>query len=276
MRTYFGDLSSVLEDLVDQVADDVNLMTTEIKAARASVSARQRAALEAIRDETHDLDALVTRLIGPSPAIKSMGGFASADVVTNVGGAIKALGSGAVGGYLVRFNTPDITRYRDTFLKSTYYGRSKKVDAYLHHAMLDTPHADQPLTNEAELGMDDVGITVKLVLDLRSKYEKALHDLVEQNKLGWSSGAPAHLVRRSAQKNGTHIISRWPIAEASLTPSPGSGGGTEARAALKSLLLDAVSQAAPAEAPAVLMNRLQWTEQRHREWLADQYRGRRW
>lgn len=254
MGTQFRALRSLLEDITDEIAVDVNSVRAAVKSRGARLGSTQRAALLGIREEADDLIAMADELLGTSSAIKSVGSLASTDVVTNVGSAIKSLGGGYVGGYLVKFGGKgDLSQWRDVFTKSTYYGRSKRVDAYLHHAMLDTPGGDQPLTNEAELGMDDVGITVKLLLNLRSKYERALADLVEQDKLGWSSGAPAHLVKRERQRDGSHVVKRWPIAEASLTPTPAGGRGMEARAALKSLLVEAVARPQIERPPALLI-----------------------
>lgn len=167
-------------------------------------------------------------------------------LVTNIGTEIKAVGhDGRTQGYLVRFGTDqdfgDMSLFRDIFQAppKTYYGRATKVDTYVHHGMLPE-FGPRELTNQAEIEIDKVGVFVKHLLNLRDPYEKALYGLVRQNKLGWSSGSSSHLVARKAISGGRHLISRWPITEASYTPCPASGGGTEVTAAaMKSLLLEA-------------------------------------
>jgi HK97 family phage major capsid protein len=54
---------------------------------------------------------------------------------------------------------------------------------------------------------------------MRDEYERGLMELAAAGKLGWSSGAAGHLVEREQVGKSWHIKS-WPIAEASLTPTP--------------------------------------------------------
>jgi len=68
-----------------------------------------------------------------------------------------------------------------------------------------------------------VGVWVEAQLKMRDAYEQSIYDLAAKGKLGWSSGAPSHLVTRKAvEVKGTnvHEILTWPIAEGSLTPTP--------------------------------------------------------
>jgi HK97 family phage major capsid protein len=65
----------------------------------------------------------------------------------------------------------------------------------------------------------DVGVWVETQLEMRDEYEKRLMELAAAGKLGWSSGAAGHLVEREQVGKSYHIKS-WPIAEASLTPTP--------------------------------------------------------
>jgi len=54
---------------------------------------------------------------------------------------------------------------------------------------------------------------------MRDEYEKRIMELAAAGKLGWSSGAAGHLVERE-QVGKSWRIKSWPIAEASLTPTP--------------------------------------------------------
>ncbi|PYS48284.1 MAG: hypothetical protein DMF68_13645 [Acidobacteria bacterium] len=142
------------------------------------------------------------------------------DELIYIGEAVKALDdSGRVGSYLVRFDSKDLDG--EHFTKNTYFGAhdGNGVDCLFHH-MLPLPDVPQELTDHIFKSLkttkDDIGIFAEVVLDLADKYEAKVHELVVAGKLGFSSGAPAHTVRKT--KDGE--IKRWIIAEGSLTPCP--------------------------------------------------------
>ena len=156
------------------------------------------------------------------------------DVMIFDGGAVKALDTnGKVGGYLVRFSgpkDPDITKMRDYFTKKTDFDLTNGKQTTIYY-----DHGCDPVLKKRKLGtgtmkLDEVGVWLEAQLELRDEYEKAVFDLVNKKKLGWSSGAVSHLVERKRSSNGTHEITNWPIAEGSLTPTP-----AEPRAAAVSL-----------------------------------------
>lgn len=135
------------------------------------------------------------------------------------GGELKALGNGKIGGYLVRFGGKDLMD--EWFTKNTYFGPSdgNNADCCFHHMIpikegLEylAEHLFQPIKTTK----DDIGIFAETVMNMADEYEAAIYGLVEKSKLGWSSGAPGHMVRRL--KSGE--ITRWPIAEGSTTPQP--------------------------------------------------------
>jgi hypothetical protein len=172
-------------------------------------------------------------------AIKAVA-MPAADLMIAPGAAIKAIGSGRVEGYLVRFGGDgDLTQHRDIFTKDTYFGRAKSVDAFVHHGQLPPPYGDRVLTNPAAIERDDLGLFCKLILDMSDQYEAALYRLTQQGKLGWSSGALSHTVKRVRNTDGSHTVQRWIIGEASLTPQPAGGKEMRAAVAMKSMLLDA-------------------------------------
>lgn len=159
------------------------------------------------------------------------------------GSGVKAIGNddGWVGGYLVRFGGDgDLSEWRDVFDRDTDYGRAMKSDVYVHHRMLPGL-GKRRLTNQAEIGLDDEGVFIKHLFNLRSSYERKLYGMVQAGKLGWSSGTAPHLVERKALGDGRHKIEQWPLGlDASYTPMPAGGLGVEARAiSMKSLLADA-------------------------------------
>jgi HK97 family phage major capsid protein len=141
------------------------------------------------------------------------------DAVTIYGDAIKALGDGRVGGYLVRFTSdadPDLAG--EYFAKDTDYGDATQSAVYYHHGL--DPIMGKRRLGKAELKPDDVGIWAEAQLGLRDEYEKFIYDMAEKGKLGWSSGTAPHLVEKEAKGKAIQIT-RWPLGlDASLTPTP--------------------------------------------------------
>ena len=156
------------------------------------------------------------------------------DVLTSTVDGIKSDRLGYVKGYLVRFgDTKTADLEGDYFTKTTDYGfpmeAGKRVplNVYYHHGM------DQ-MVGKKSIGtgyikMDDTGLWYEAQLDLADEYGSMIAKLCKQGKMGFSSGAAAHLVERKSM-GGAAEITRWPIAEASITPTP-----AEYRNSVKSL-----------------------------------------
>lgn len=135
------------------------------------------------------------------------------------GTAVKALGNGRVGGYLIRYSTdtdPDLTG--DFFTPDTDFGDAEKADIYYHHG-LDSTLKRRKL-GKGELNRDTVGVWVEGQLQMRDEYEKAIYRMAEEGLLGWSSSTAPNLVTREPAGKAYHIKS-WPLGlDASLTPTP--------------------------------------------------------
>jgi HK97 family phage major capsid protein len=140
-----------------------------------------------------------------------------------VGDEVKALDdNGRVGGYLVRYGSPD-----DVDLTGDYFDAATDfdVDEWPHKSRVYYQHGmDERLRNrklgKAEMRQDEIGVWVEAQLGLRDEYEKAIFELVKQGKMGWSSGTAGHLVERE-QKGAAHQIKHWPLGlDASITPTP--------------------------------------------------------
>ena len=141
-------------------------------------------------------------------------------IATNVA-AIKATRTDAgvtLGGYLVTFGGADVDG--EYFADDTDFGidESGTVGVYFHHGM--APKFGKRRVSKASLRKDDFGIFAETVLAERDEYERFIVQLAEAGKLGWSSGTAAHLMERETQPDGRTKITRWPIAEASLTHTP--------------------------------------------------------
>lgn len=136
------------------------------------------------------------------------------------GGAIKALGGGKLGGYLVVFTDeahPDLEGEFFTKTTAFEFEDGHQVGVYYQHGLDATIKSRR--VGRGALKLEDAGVWLDAQLDLRDDYERAIYSMAEQGKLGWSSGAVAHLVEREPVGKSVHI-KRWIIGEASLTPTP--------------------------------------------------------
>jgi hypothetical protein len=142
------------------------------------------------------------------------------DTLTYYGGAVKALGDGKVGGYLIRFTSPD-----DPDLTGEYFDRDTdlgledgdRLPVFYHHGA--DPEVKNARLGRGTVKTDGVGVWIEAQLSLRNDYERAIYDLAQKGKLGWSSGAVGHLVSYTPTGKAVHIDT-WPPGEASLTPTP--------------------------------------------------------
>ncbi len=157
-----------------------------------------------------------------------------ADTLIAFGSAVKTLDDGRLGGYLVRFSEAgDYDLVGDRFSATTDFGLGELATLpvmYLHG--LDVKLGRRRI-GTAHTRTDDVGLWIEAQLKLRDEYEKQIYELARQGKLGWSSGAAAHTVKRVPEGKGA-LITQWFIAEASLTPIPAEPRNTVVE--LKSLL----------------------------------------
>ncbi|MBN1679571.1 MAG: phage major capsid protein [Anaerolineae bacterium] len=133
--------------------------------------------------------------------------------------AVKALDdAGRVGGYLVVWGSQQQRDLQGEFFSpQTDLG----LDWYprrpvLYHHGLDRDLGPVMIGQIERLAPDDTGIWVEAQLDMRSRWARAVLDLVDQEALGWSSGSLPHLVSVAADGH----IRCWPIVEGSLTPTP--------------------------------------------------------
>lgn len=156
------------------------------------------------------------------------------DVLTSFVDGIKSDRLGHVKGYLVRFGDTKATDLEgDYFTKATDYGfpmeEGKRVplNVYYHHGM--DAQVGKKSIGTGFIKMDDTGLWYEAQLDLADEYGSMIAKLCKQGKMGFSSGAAAHLVERKSM-GGAAEITRWPIAEASITPTP-----AEFRNSVKSL-----------------------------------------
>jgi hypothetical protein len=158
-----------------------------------------------------------------------------------LGGAVKALGDGRVGGYLITYGdetTPDQTEFRDFFTadETDYH-----VDTWPHPMGIYFWHGAHEIFGPTRLGSgqatkDGEGITIEGRLNLKTPAERRLYECAEAGELGWSSGSlPQMVVREPVGK--AHKLRSWPLGEASLGPLEVVADRRNVAVALKSIEL---------------------------------------
>ena len=193
-------------------------METEIKSGSRH-NANDQKLIQEIHDRALELGAA-------SPQAEPLAGYlpvksdsSEDNTLVTYGSAVKALGDGKVGGYLVRF-TPsgdyDLTDDRFDAVKSDL-GEANKLPVLYHHGLDKTLKRRRIGTGDTR--RDEVGLWIESQLSMRDEYEKAIYELAEKGKLSWSSGAASHTVEREPDGKGA-VITQWFISEASLTPTP--------------------------------------------------------
>ena len=146
------------------------------------------------------------------------------DLLTSTVDGIKSDRLGYVKGYLVRFgDTKTADLEGDYFTPQTDYGfpvsKGQRIplNVYYHHGM-DAAVGKKSI-GTGYIKMDDTGLWYEAQLDMADEYGSMIAKLCKQGKMGFSSGAAGHLVERKSM-GGAAEITRWPIAEASITPTP--------------------------------------------------------
>lgn len=135
-----------------------------------------------------------------------------------LGDAVKSLGNGKIGGYLVRFSGPDQPDLvGDFFTSDTDFGEMGTTNVLYHHGQ--DPALKTRSIGTGTLTKDKVGIWIEAQLKMADAYEEAIWNMVKQGKLRWSSGTAPHLVEREPVGKAMWI-KNWPLRlDASLTPT---------------------------------------------------------
>jgi hypothetical protein len=157
------------------------------------------------------------------------------DLQVRFGGNVKATeGSSIVEGLLIPFLGPeDLDHDGEHFTPATDVGLRLPAAVKLHYGHgMNAKVGGMPLAwAHLERREDGVYFKSDLAEDLEEwtdeerakakKYQAATLKLAREGLLGASSGAAAHLTARRRSGKG-HEITRWPVAEASVTPHPSS------------------------------------------------------
>ena len=142
------------------------------------------------------------------------------DTITRLGEKAVIDEEGIVSGWLAPFGGP----FAGKDLDGEYF--SAKTDFALDYyptIPVLFGHGRDEAIGHAKVGeitikeIRDQGVWVEGHLDRQSQYYDAIRELADKGDMFWSSGALAHLVKRTAK---TGEIKQWPIAEATLTLTP--------------------------------------------------------
>lgn len=147
------------------------------------------------------------------------------ETLVSFGGEIKSVeetGTGwKFGGWLVCFDSHDVSHLRDRFTKSTDFDiqDGDRRSLYYNHGLDGT--IKRTRLGDCHVSVKDAGVWIEGEIKKRDDYLQKHAASIAANikKFGLSSGAPAHLVEREKVAGG-HEVKMWPIAEASITPTP--------------------------------------------------------
>lgn len=155
------------------------------------------------------------------------------------GGAIKAIGDGKIGGYLVVYGDQN---KKDSggewFTPETDYSLNyyPTRPVLYHHGLSDIEAVK--IGTIISIKADSVGLYAEAILDINHEdptirqYARTAYKRVLANKLWWSSGSAPNLV--DIKPSGR--IDRWPLIEGSLTPIPADTTGRTSVSAIKSAI----------------------------------------
>lgn len=135
--------------------------------------------------------------------------------------AVKALGADRIGGYAVLWGDrtrKDLTGEYFTPQTADLVNILKAVGRLpvLYHHAMDGAAQTTVIAVADTMREDEVGLWYEAQLDMANKYRQAVGDLIYKAALGTSSGT----LPGARQVAPDGAITRWPIVELSLTPTP--------------------------------------------------------
>lgn len=144
------------------------------------------------------------------------------------GPALKALGDGKVGGYLVVFGGPADAQGEwfssgCDFHLDWYDGMTRPI--LYHHGLKDADVIEE-IGKITKLVTDGHGLYAEGQLDMSNPRAQAVYSEINKGRIGWSSGSAPHLSKVTPDG----CIIEWAIVEASLTPTPAAGRRTNVQA----------------------------------------------
>ena len=214
----------ITPETVPSTATPIEGITNEVEPPAVKVGQRHSKTDQDAIQAIHDKALFLGAQSPPAPKNEEiisfpLGNYDTDKALVYFGDAVKALGDGKVGGYLVRFsdeNTPDLTG--EFFTKDTDFGDLSTGTVYYQHG-LDEKLKKRKLGKSSHV-VDEFGVWAETQLAMRDEYEKFIYSLAEAGKMGWSSGTASHLVERELSGKAFKIT-KWPLGlDDTLTPTP--------------------------------------------------------
>lgn len=140
-------------------------------------------------------------------------------ITKTVNNAVKALGDGRIGGYLVRWGSPiDKDLQSEFFTANTYLALDWPIPVRpaLYQHGFDATLKTAMVGGIDTLTKDDIGVWAEAQMDMSNEYWQYIAQLIADGRLGWSSGA----LPQGVEVDQYGEIRSWPIIEGSLTPTP--------------------------------------------------------
>jgi hypothetical protein len=134
----------------------------------------------------------------------------------------------------------------DTDFCLDWFGTSGRPVLYDHG--LDRSVKSAVAGRQIEHEVREEGIWAQAQLDRATKFRRAIDRLIDEEALGWSSGAMSHLVTKSTAGH----ITRWPWVELSMTPIPAAGPLSTVHYVKSASFIDYLTEAG-ADVPAPLV-----------------------
>ena len=157
-----------------------------------------------------------------NPTVSDEAVFDSDTLVFYGGPALKALGEGRIGGYLVPFGFPKDTDGEyftpDTDFALDWY--DGKLPVLFHHGLSDAK--GEKIGEIVTIEPRDGGLYAEAQLYMDKPLAVRLYEDAQGGKVGWSSGSVPHQVEVDTDGR----IKRWPLVEGTLTYSPAGGQRT--------------------------------------------------
>ena len=145
------------------------------------------------------------------------------------GPALKALGDGKVGGYLVVFGGPPDAQGEwfapDCDFHLNWFGDTATRPILYHHGLKDEDIIEE-IGYLTSLVTDGHGLYAEGQLDMQNPRAQMVYSEINKGRIGWSSGSAPHLSKVTPDG----CIIEWAIVEASLTPTPAAGRRTNVQA----------------------------------------------
>lgn len=161
------------------------------------------------------------------------------------GAAVKAMGDGLVGGYLIQYGS-EATKDAEGewFTEETDFDTEfpARTSVYYHHGF--DPSIGRERLTHGTLERDAIGVKVAAKLDMSNPKHVAIYRGVERGEMGWSSGSLPHITIPPRERAGG-AIKQWPLGhDSSLTRIPADR--RNAAVAIKSAPLPPVEELIPA------------------------------